>query len=189
MWRLKPREWPPYLRYLWLRVRRPRVRLDGVAYLGARVDIVAKRGHGRLRLGSNCRVGNDSAIRAHEGSVHIGDKTVLGARVTVNAYLDVVIGASTLIADDVYIIDFDHRTGDVSVPIMDQGIVKAPVRIGRDCWLGTKVVVTPGVRIGDGAVVAAAAVVTKDVEPYSIVAGVPAAVIGHRDRGVAVKTP
>lgn len=185
MWRLKPSEWPPYLRYLWLRLRRPKVHCDGIAYLGARVDVVAKRGHGRLRFGSGCRIGHDSAIRAHEGDVRIGDHAVLGARVTVNAYLDVVIGESTLIADDVYIIDFDHRIDDLDVPIKDQGIVKAPVRIGRDCWLGTKVVVTPGVRIGDGAVVAAAAVVTKDVEPYAIVAGVPATVIGHRGRARA----
>lgn len=110
----------------------------------------------------------------------IGRRCVLGARVTVNAYLDVHIGDETLIADDVYIIDFDHRIDDPATTIMDQGIVKAPIRIGRDCWLGTKAVITRGVTIGDGAVVGAGAVVTRDVPARCVVAGVPARIIGTR---------
>jgi acetyltransferase-like isoleucine patch superfamily enzyme len=152
-----------------------------MAYLGRRTELRARRGFGRLALGADVHIGHHSAIRAHEGSVSIGTDCVLGARVTVNAYLDVSIGDSTLIADDVYIIDFDHRIADVSTPIKDQGIIKSPVRIGRDCWLGTKVVVTRGVTIGDGAVVGAGAVVTRDVPARAVAAGVPAVVIGHRD--------
>ncbi|WP_415645879.1 acyltransferase [Stackebrandtia soli] len=178
---MSPRLWPDYLRFAWLRLRRPQVHCAGVVYLGRRVEVVARRGYGRLRIGADAHIGSGSAIRAHEGNIHIGAKCVLGARVTVNAYLDVHIGDATLIADDVYIIDFDHRIADLARPIMDQGIIKAPVRIGRDCWLGTKSVITRGVRIGDGAVVGAGAVVTRDVPPRAIVAGVPARVIGTRD--------
>ncbi len=185
MWRLKPRFWPNHLRYLRFRLLYRRVRVSGMVYLGESVEIVAKRGHGRLTMGRDCHVGRHSAVRAHEGNVHIGARAVLGSRVTVNAYLDVHIGDDTLIADDVYIIDFDHTIDSLQRPVKDQGITKAPVRIGDDCWLGTKVVVLKGVTIGDGAVVGAGAVVTKDVPARAIVAGVPARVIGHReeDRG------
>lgn len=178
---MMPRLWPSYLRYLYLRVRKPRVRCAGMVYLGGSVEFVVRRGYGRLTLGAGSHIGRHSAVRAHEGTVHIGAETVLGARVTVNAYLDVHIGAATLIADDVYIIDFDHTITSLDTPIKDQGITKAPVRIGDDCWLGTKVVVLKGVTIGDGAVIGAGAVVTRDIPARAIAAGVPATVIGHRE--------
>ncbi|MGH8795191.1 MAG: acyltransferase [Stackebrandtia sp.] len=180
MWRLKPRFWLDYLRWLLLAVRRPWVRRRGMVYLGRQVEAYARRGRGRLSLGRGAHIGSHSALRAHEGSLWLGDDCVLGARVTINAYLDVHVGDATLIADDVYVIDFDHRVDDPSRPIKDQGIVKAPVRIGAGCWLGTKVVVLKGVRIGDGAVIGAGAVVTKDVPAGAIAAGVPARVVGWR---------
>lgn len=178
---MTPRFWPNYLRYLRLRVLRPRVRLSGMVYLGGSVEIAVRPGHGRLAIGRGSHIGRHSAIRAHEGSVYIGADTVLGARVTVNAYLDVHIGQATLIADDVYIIDFDHTISSLDQPIKDQGITKAPVRIGDDCWLGTKVVVLKGVTIGEGAVIGAGAVVTRDIPARAIAAGVPATVIGRRE--------
>ncbi|ADD44488.1 acyltransferase [Stackebrandtia nassauensis] len=178
MWRL--RFTPDYLRFAWLRLRRPWIRCRGMVYLGRRVTLTARRTYGRLILGRDVRLGADCAIRAHEGTVHIGDRCVFGARVTVNSYLDIHIGPETLIADDVYIIDFDHRFADTTTPIMDQGIVKSAVRVGSGCWLGTKVTVTRGVRIGDGAVIGAGSVVTRDIPPNAIAAGVPARVIGER---------
>jgi acetyltransferase-like isoleucine patch superfamily enzyme len=61
-----------------------------------------------------------------------------------------------------------------------------PVKVGNDVWIGARAMVMDGVSIGDGAVVAAGAVVTKDVEPYMVVGGVPAQVIGNRfDKGKA----
>jgi len=98
----------------------------------------------------------------------------------VNCYLDVAIGSKALIADDVYITDFDHRFADLDLPIKDQGIVKAPVRIGADSWVGTKATVLRGVDIGDGCVIAANSTVTKDVPAYSVAAGVPARVVKSR---------
>lgn len=157
------------------------MRCLGMVFLGRHLQLLAPRGCGRLSIGADTHIGHYSAIRSHEGSVAIGSRCVLGSRVTINSYLDVSIGDDTLIADDVYIIDFDHRFADLTVPIKDQGIVKSPISIGHDCWLGTKVVVTRGVAIGDGAVVGAGSVVTGDVAPRAIVAGVPARVVGHRD--------
>jgi len=111
---------------------------------------------------------------------------VFGRNVIVNSYLDVEIGPGVLVSDFVYIGDFDHRTEDVNRPIKDQGIVKAPVRIGAGCWLGVKATVLRGCTVGEGAVVGANSVVTRHVPPYTVVAGAPARVIGDRRAAHAI---
>ena len=128
-------------------------------------------------------LGAGTALRCHEGTVTVGDKSVLGRRVSINGYLDIEIGASALFADDVYVSDFDHKFADLTRPIKDQGIAKARVRIERDVWIGTKVTVARGVVIGEGAVVGANAVVTRDLPAYSVSVGVPARVIKDRRIG------
>ena len=104
-------------------------------------------------LGRWVHIGRGNAIRCHEGTLRIGDKCVFGKDNTVNCYLDIEFGAATIVADWVYVCDFDHAFADITVPIKDQGIVKSPVRIGPDCWLGTKVTVLRGVTVGRGCVV------------------------------------
>jgi acetyltransferase-like isoleucine patch superfamily enzyme len=146
------------------------------------VELYARRGYGRLVLGRWVHIGRGNAIRCHEGTLRIGDKVVLGKDNTINCFLDIELGAATIVADWVYICDFDHNFADVTVPIKDQGIVKTPVRIGPDVWLGAKVTVLRGVTIGRGCVVAANAVVNKDLPPFSVAVGVPARVV--RDRMV-----
>jgi acetyltransferase-like isoleucine patch superfamily enzyme len=170
-----------YWRFFVLKARhRGNVVTEGFVFLGRKVELHARPGYGRIVLGRWVHIGNRCAIRAHEGTIRIGDKVVFGTDITVNGYLDIEVGAATLIADWVYVCDFDHVTTDLTRPIKDQGIVKSPVRIGPDCWLGTKVTVTRGVRIGRGSVVAANAVATRDVPEYAIVGGVPARFIRSR---------
>lgn len=181
---LRHRAWTPYyLRRYWrlVRLRRSRnVLLEGLVFLGRDVELYARPGHGRIVLGRWVHIGDGTKLRAHDGTLRIGDKVVFGSDTRVNCQLDIEIGATTLVADWVYIADFDHRFEDLDRPIKDQGIAKAPVRIGPDVWLGTKCTVTRGVSIGRGSVVAAHAVVTRDISPYQVVAGVPARVL--RDR-------
>jgi acetyltransferase-like isoleucine patch superfamily enzyme len=172
-----------YWRFLVFRLRHPDVVTEGFVFLGRRVDLRTRRGYGRLVLGRWVHVGDGSALRAHEGTLRVGDKVVIGRDSQVNCWLDVEIGASTLISDDVYVCDFDHRTEDLTVPIKDQGIAKSPVRIGPDVWIGTKATVLRGVRIGQGAVLGANTVVTGDVPAYAVVAGVPARVVRSRLEG------
>jgi acetyltransferase-like isoleucine patch superfamily enzyme len=93
------------------------------------------------------------------------------------------VGAQCIVADWVYVCDFDHRFDAVDRPIKDQGIAKAPVRIGDDVWLGVKSSVLRGSDVGEGTVVAAHAVVRGVVPAYSVVAGVPGRVV--RDRRAA----
>ncbi len=125
-------------------------------------------------------LGDETRLRAHEGTLRIGDKVVFARDVTVNCYLDIEIGASTLIADWTYICDFDHKTEDLDLPIKDQGLVKSPVRIGPDCWLATKVTVTRGTDIGRGAVIGANSVARGNIPAYAIAVGVPAKVVADR---------
>lgn len=184
-WIVRHRAWTPwylvrYVRLLRFRAANPHVVLRGMVFLGKRVELHATPGLARMEIGRWVHIGDGNAIRCHEGSLRIGDKVVLGKDNVVNAYLDVEIGASTLIADWVYITDFDHRYADVTVPIKDQGIVKSPVRIGPDCWIATKVTVLRGTRVGRGCVLGAHAVVKGDVPEGSIAVGAPARVVRNR---------
>ena len=184
-WVFRHRAWSPYhlrryLRFAALRLRHPEVITEGFVFLGRDVELSGRKGYGRLVLGALCHIGDGSRLRAHEGTLRIGPKAVLAGRVTVNCYLDISIGAKALVADDVYITDFDHRFADLTLPIKDQGIVKAPVRIGADSWIGTKATVLRGVDVGEGSVIAANSAVTKDIPPFSVAAGVPARVVRSR---------
>lgn len=163
-----------------VRVRRADVHLLGMTFLGHDVELTAPRGEGRLIVGPWSWIGDGVALRAHGGRITVGAKAIVGGGTTVNAYLDVTIGEGALIADDVHITDFDHRTDRLDVPIKDQGIVTAPVRIGPDVWLGRGVTVLRGVDIGRGSVIGAHAVVTRDVPPYSVAVGAPARVVRSR---------
>ncbi len=169
-----------YARLLRFRLANPHIVLRGMVFLGKRVELHARPGYGRLEIGRWVHIGDGNSLRCHEGSLRIGDKVVFGKDNTVNCYLDVEIGAASIVADGVYVTDFDHRIDDVQRPIKDQGIVKTPVRIGPDCWVGTKVSVLRGTRVGRGSVLGAHAVVRGDIPEYSVAVGIPARVV--RDR-------
>ena len=184
-WVIRHRAWTPwylvrYWRFFVLKVRNPQVITRGFVFLDRGAQVYVRKGYGRLILGKWVHLGANTALRCHEGTLSLGDKSNLARDISVNCYLDVEIGDSALIADDVYISDFDHRFDDLTTTIKDQGIVKSRVRIERDVWLGTKVTVCRGVVIGQGTVVGANAVVTKDLPAFSVAVGVPARVIKDR---------
>ncbi|MDX6281576.1 MAG: hypothetical protein QOH03_2647 [Kribbellaceae bacterium] len=184
-WVVRHRAWTPYYlkrywRFGWFKLRHPQVITEGFVFLGKKLEIVARPGHGRLILGQWVHLGDETRLRAHEGTLRIGDKVVFARDVTVNCYLDIEIGASTLIADGTYICDFDHKTEDLDLPIKDQGLVKSPVRIGPDCWLATKVTITRGADIGRGVVIGANSVARGNIPSYSVAVGVPAVVVRNR---------
>lgn len=108
-------------------------------------------------------------------TVRIGAGTVVGAGTTLDGRRGITIGEQVNISSEVAIWTLQHDHRD---PHFDS--VGAPVVIGHHAWLSFRSTVLPGVTVGEGAVVAAGAVVTKDVPPYAIVAGVPARVVGER---------
>jgi acetyltransferase-like isoleucine patch superfamily enzyme len=174
------RYWVLGVRFLKFKITHPHIRTEGFIFLGPDIDIYCRRGYARMTIGRWVWIGKGNAIRCHEGNLRIGDKTVFGAKNTINAYLDVEIGDSCLFADWIYVCDFDHKYDDLTIPIKNQGIVKSPVKIGRDCWLGEKSTVLRGVTVGEGSVIASHALVNRDVPPRSIVGGVPARVLKTR---------
>jgi acetyltransferase-like isoleucine patch superfamily enzyme len=184
-WVVRNRAYTPwylirYWRFFRFKLSNRHVITRGFIFMDRGVELYARKGYGRLILGRWTHLGVDTALRCHEGTLSLGDKSVLARDVSINCYLDVEIGDSALIADAVYISDFDHKFTDLAIPIKDQGIAKSRVRIERDVWLGTKVTVLRGVRIGEGAVVGANAVVARDLPAYAIAVGAPARVIKDR---------
>jgi hypothetical protein len=167
------------LRFLWLKLRSPHVVTRGMVYLDRGAEVFCRRGLGSLELGRGVWIGRRTAIRCHEGHLRIGDGTVFGVGDVVNCYLDVWIGEEVLFADRVHVTDFDHRF-DGPGPVMPQGIVKSPVRVGSGSWLGEKATVLRGSRLGEGCVVGAAAVVRGGFPDGAVVVGNPARVVKRR---------
>lgn len=106
-------------------------------------------------------------------NTHLGEGVFINAGCRFQDQGGIYIGDRALIGHNAVIATLNHNMD----PAKRANLLPAPVRIGNDVWLGSNVTVLPGVTIGDGAVVAAGAVVTKDVEPNTVVGGVPAKVI------------
>ena len=111
----------------------------------------------------------------------VGNYSELGTRCLIQA--NVVIGDYVIMGPDVKIYSRNHRFDQLDIPIQKQGKNEFHTTIGNDVWLGANVVVTAGCTIGNHAVVAAGSVVTKDVEEFAVVGGVPAKVIKYRNVG------
>ena len=110
---------------------------------------------------------------ADTASIQLGDSVFVGRGVQFDILGDVKIGAHTVIAPNCFVTDHNH--GSLRrLRIDQQSCAMAPVSIGSDVWLGVCVVVLPGVRIGEGVIVGANSVVTRDVAPMTVVAGTPA---------------
>lgn len=107
--------------------------------------------------------------------LEVGDWVAISHRVNCYTVDKIVIGDNTTVSDDVFL---DSASHEITSPIME--LVAAPIKIGRNCWVASRAIVLPGRTVGDGGVVAAGAVVTKDVEPWTVVGGNPAKLIKKR---------
>jgi acetyltransferase-like isoleucine patch superfamily enzyme len=112
-----------------------------------------------LFVGRNSNIGDLNFI-AVRGPVRIGENVLIGPRVNVHAE--------------------NHIAAETDVPIKEQGESRQGVQIEDDCWIGAGAILLDGVHIGRGAIVGAGAVVTKDVEAFTVVGGVPATCIKRR---------
>ena len=111
--------------------------------------------------------------------VSLGDYSGIGVNARINGTC--VIGNCVMMGADVVVITRNHAFDRTDIPMMLQGFSEErPVVIEDDVWIGDRVLILPGVRVGQGSIIAAGAVVTHDVSPYTIVGGVPAKVISTR---------
>lgn len=111
--------------------------------------------------------------------IEIGDYSGIGINARVQGPLK--IGKNVMMGPDVIIYTHNHNFDRKDIPMIQQGITQAQcVTIDDDVWIGARAILLPGVHIHEGAIISAGAVVTKDVEAYQIVGGVPAKVIKSR---------
>ena len=143
-----------------------------VIHRTARMDTPPYR---KFSLGDYSVVESFACINNAVGDVVIGDHTRIGLHNTIIG--PVRIGSHVNLAQGITVTALNHNFNDSDKRIDEQGVSTNPVTIGNDIWIGANAVILPGVTIGDHSVVAAGAVVTKDVPPHSLVAGVPAKVI------------
>jgi acetyltransferase-like isoleucine patch superfamily enzyme len=137
----------------------------------------------RLSLGDRCRLGRGAFFETRgPGEIRIGRHVRIntGCVIVSHSAGGISIGNDCLIGEYVSIRDADHGTRP-GTPMRVQDHTAAPIRIGDDVWIARGVVILKGVSVGDGAIVAANSVVTRDVPPMTVVGGVPARVIKARE--------
>ena len=151
---------------------------------GAEVNCLAKDG---IKLGNRVTIGKYATIRpanlyggAIGAGLVVGDHSNIGPYSYIGCSGLIQIGSNVMISPRVSIYAENHVIAGVDIPMKEQGVTQKGVVIEDDCWIAANSVILDGVRIGRGSVVAAGAVVSRDVPPFSIVAGVPARVIKNR---------
>jgi acetyltransferase-like isoleucine patch superfamily enzyme len=138
-------------------------------------------GDERIDIGNVVQIGRNAHLTTRAGSIFIDNYANIGPECRLDSTTHIHIGQHALIAARCYIGGVNHQFDRVDIPIVEQPLgTKGGVYIGDDVWLGAHVVVIDGVKIGQGAVIGAGAVVTKDIPPYAIAMGVPAQVRGSR---------
>jgi maltose O-acetyltransferase len=160
----------------------------------ARVPVYAVR-HAWYRRVLGMRIGEGSALlmdlyiyirgRARPGQpgITIGRRTVINQQCCLDGRGGLSIGNNVDISPGVWILTDSH---DMHDPFFRE--VLAPVTIGDHAWIGSRALILPGVTVGEGAVIAAGAVVTSNVAPFAVVAGVPARPIGTRSRSLKARS-
>ena len=135
------------------------------------------------RMGRNCVIHFRTEIRCPE-RLTLGDGTIIGDNAILDARRGLTFGRNVNLSSNVsiYTLQHDHRDPYFRCP--SEKDVKFSVEIDDRVWLGSNVIVLPGAHIGEGAVCCAGCVVTKDVEPYTVVAGIPAKKVGERPRNL-----
>tara|TARA_B100000212_G_scaffold329429_1_gene294663 strand:+ start:106 stop:696 length:591 start_codon:yes stop_codon:yes gene_type:complete len=137
-----------------------------------------------IKIRSNSFYGLDCKIYASKTSfIEIGSNISFNSNVMINArgIGKIIIGNNVLIGPNVVIRSNNHEYLDLKIPIIEQGMTSGEIIIKDNVWISSNCVILPNCTIGEGAIVAAGAVVTKDIEPYSIVGGIPAKIIRKRN--------
>ena len=187
---------PPHLDHVSLAYLTPRGYIDATAtiyhsdlrlgqrvYVAPGVSVIQSAGGGPVTLGDEVAVHCGALLETgQEGYIELASQSSVHAGCQLKAYVEpILIGEGVMIAANVAIYSYDHSIAP-DQPIRRQPLTaKGPVRVHNEAWIGTGAILLSGVTIGEGAVVAAGSVVTRDVPAGAIVAGNPARVIKHRN--------
>lgn len=136
-----------------------------------------------IKTGKDVSICRNTELLATD-RLSIGNGVNIGWRCTIDARGGIEIGNNVVIASDSIILTADHDVNDI-----DFAARYRKITIKDRVWICTRSTVLGGVTIGEGAVVAAGSLITKDVEPYTIVGGVPAKVIGYRNKNIKYEIP
>lgn len=125
-----------------------------------------------------------SCVFNHNNNIYFGNNISVQRECSFSGHGNIRIGDGTIIAHCVDIFSGEHNYNSLDLEYLpfDERFICEEVNIGRFVWIGSHSIILPGVQIGDGAVIGAGSVVTKDVPALSIVGGNPARIIGYRDK-------
>lgn len=150
---------------------------DCKIHAGASVDASRSKG---VRLADKVTLNRFAYVQGGAGGVRLGSRVEINNFTIINGTGGVDVEDDTLIGPGVRIISYQHRYARGKT-IREQPVDARPIHIGRDVWIGANAIVLAGVKIGDGAIVAAGALVREDVPDHAVVAGVPARIVKWRE--------
>jgi len=155
-----------------------------IAQDNCEINCLSKRG---LIFGDKVTVGSYAIIRPTnlyggepgEG-LKIGNNSSIGPYAYIGCSGYIEIGNNVMMSPRVSIYSENHNFDETGIPMIEQGVTRSFVKIEDDCWIASNSIILAGVTVGKGSIIAAGSVVTKDVPPYSVVAGNPARIIKSR---------
>jgi acetyltransferase-like isoleucine patch superfamily enzyme len=163
----------------------PKITFGRFLKLGNDVHISALGKHG-VEIGYNVSIGAFSRVVVSTSFNHLGEYIKIGNNVGMGEYAYLGGAGGLEIGDDSIIGQYfschpeNHIASDLSIAIRHQGVTRKGIKIGKNCWIGSKVTILDGVQIGDGSIIAAGAVVNKSFPENSIIGGVPAKLLKTR---------
>lgn len=180
------------MHYWILQLRFPRVSFGSDTRVGRWVVLRPREGsrRGIIRVGRGCEIQDGARLETWGGSIELQENTFVGPYVVIYGHGGVRIGKGCLISMHCRILSSNHTIPPIGVNIRSMSDVAMPTVIEDDVWLGAGATVLAGVRLHQGAIIGAGAVVTHDIPANAIAVGVPARVIRYRPMGnVAVAEP
>jgi len=135
---------------------------------------------GRVSIGAGCTLSQGAVLDSWGGSIELGARVFVGPCAVVYGQGGVEIGDDCLLSMHCRVLSSEHALPPLDRRIRWEPDILKPTRLGRDVWLGAGATVLGGVVLGDGCVIGAGAVVTRDLPPGAIAVGIPARVVGHR---------
>jgi acetyltransferase-like isoleucine patch superfamily enzyme len=144
--------------------------------------IIDAPGPNPLVLGDDVQLNRGVYLGAFGDHFEVGPRTQFNRNALVDGRGSVRIGSDVMVGPGAQIISYTHKFDRLDVPIWSQGMEGREIVIGDDVWIGAGAIVLAGVQVGRGSIVGAGAVVTRSCPPLSILAGVPARVIGTRGK-------